>query len=226
MIKGIAFDLEGTVVDVDKAHHQAHLLVAKEAGVLLTFDEALVKLGHFIGGPDEKIMEEIAALAPAPVDIAEFLKKDKQYYEQFLQTIEIKPREGFLDFLKQAKQKGIPVAIGSLTARQYAQPLLDHSGLSALFPSEMIVLREHVKNMKPAPDVFIETAKRLGIDPKDQLVFEDSPRGVQAALAAGSKAIGVPGLDRPETIAALQKAGAIKVFVSWKEIHITDFLEL
>jgi len=61
-IKGIAFDLEGTVIDVEVAHHNAHFATAAEVGVSLTFDNAF-QLPHFIGGPDSKVMEDIWALS-------------------------------------------------------------------------------------------------------------------------------------------------------------------
>ena len=81
MIKGVAFDLEGTVVDVERAHHLGHFAAAKEVGVVLDLDSALEKLPHFIGGPDDKIAEEILALSPQKEQStsAQILARDKYW---------------------------------------------------------------------------------------------------------------------------------------------------
>lgn len=54
-IRGIAFDLKGTVVDVEAAHHNGHLAAAAEFGLTISLEEAYARLPHFIGGPDEKV---------------------------------------------------------------------------------------------------------------------------------------------------------------------------
>jgi len=225
MIKGVAFDLEGTVVDVEKAHHKAHLAAAADVGVNLTFDQALEKIVHFIGGPDDRVAEEIWELSDKHATPEEIFASDKKYYEQFLESLPIAPREEFLKFFQHVQDNGLKASIGSLTGTAQAKVLLEHSGLKKIFPEDMIVLREHVTNLKPAPDVFIETAKRMGITPQEQLVFEDSPRGIQAALAAGSKAIGMPVYHREDTIQALKTAGASFVFLSWKDIDLETILQ-
>ncbi|MFH1246379.1 MAG: HAD family phosphatase [Candidatus Liptonbacteria bacterium] len=224
-IKGVAFDLEGTVVDVEAAHHRAHLAIAKEAGVTLTLDQALKQIPHFIGGPDNKIAEEIWGLGNKRLSAQELLALDKKYYNQFLETMEIAPRPGFLDVLEEIRSRGLAVAIGSLTPTVQAKVLLEHSGLATLFGEKHIVFAEHVANLKPAPDVFLKTTDFMGIRPENQLVFEDSPRGVQAAIAAGSAAvIGMPAYNRPDTIAALEKAGTKKIYLSWEDIDFGTLL--
>lgn len=225
MIKGIAFDLEGTVIDVEEAHHKAHLNVARDAGVLLTLDEAILKIPHFIGGPGKVLMQELYDLSNKSLSPEAMLQRGDEYYEEFLASLTIAPRPGFLDFLETAQRHGLEIAIGSLTPKNQATKLLEHSGLLKLFPMERITLEEHVKNLKPAPDVFLETARRMNISPNEQLVFEDSPRGVQAALTAGSKAIGMPVYKRSETIDALWKAGASKVFLDWKSVNLAELLQ-
>lgn len=223
-IKGIAFDLEGTVVDVEEAHHQGHFAAAEEVGVKLTFDTALELIPHFIGGPDEKIVEEIWGLSDKRLSRAFIAERDKYYYHEFLKKMDIKPRSGFVEFLGKMRVTGLKTSIGSLTGKDEAGVLLRVSGLDKVFPREIMVLREDVKNTKPAPDVFLETAKRMGIDAGEQLVFEDSPNGVKAALAAGSAAVGMPVFNKPEVIERLVQSGAVKIFKNWHEVDITEFL--
>src|SRR3989344_1608196 len=212
-IKGIAFDLEGTVVDVEACHHNGHMRAAREMGVELgSIQNAISTVLHFIGGPDDAIAKDIYKLSDMRLSeeafVGDFLVKDKTYYRELLATADVTPRPGVLKFLEAVRAAGIKTSIGSLTAHEEVQILLDRSGLSRVFSRRETVLREDVKNTKPAPDVFIETARRMGIDPQEQLVFEDSPRGVQAALAAGSQAVGMPVYEESEIAAAIVAAGA------------------
>lgn len=137
----------------------------------------------------------------------------------------IKPRSGFLDFYERVRDMGLKLTIGSLTPEKQAVTLLERSGLATLFGQHNIVLREHVANPKPAPDVFLKTASTMEIDPREQLVFEDSPRGVKAALAAGSKAVGMPVVIRGVTVGALVDAGACRIFFDWREINASALIE-
>ena len=227
LIKGLAFDLEGTLVDVENAHHQGHLLVAREVGVeLKNVEEAIEKIAHFIGGPDEEIVEEIWNLSDKKYSKSFIAERDKHYYQKFLQEEIIEIRPGFLIFLEKAKKLGIKIALGSLTGKQEAEVLLHASGLNNFFFREITVLREDVKNFKPAPEVFLETARRMGIDPKEQVVFEDSPNGIKAALSAGSIAIGMPVYDNILVSERLSEAGAFKVFKTWSEINLSELLNL
>lgn len=228
-IKGIAFDLEGTIVDVEPAHHGGHIAAAAEFGLIITLEDAYSKLGHFIGGPDEKVCEDIWNLLDAEtrkrITINNILERDKFHYERLLAEMPIEPRPGFLNFYRAAQEIGLKLTIGSAVPEKYAITLLSRSGLADLFGSSRIVLLEHVTHPKPAPDVFLKTAEIMGINPKEQLVFEDSPRGVKAALAAGSKAIGMPVVIRGSTIAALVDADAIRIFFDWREINLPALLK-
>ncbi|MEK7539702.1 MAG: HAD family phosphatase [Patescibacteria group bacterium] len=227
-IRGIAFDLEGTLVNVEPAHHRAHLQIARELGLKLTLEQCLRGdvLPHFIGGPDEVIYQEMLELAgnPSGVTAAELLARKKTLYRENLRWATFQTRPGWNMVLVKALIQRLEVSIGSLTAKEEAQVLLNRSGLSKLFPRRHIILREDVTNPKPTPDVFLKTAERMGISPSAQLVFEDSPRGVQAALAAGSVAVGVPVYDRPEVHNALLQAGAFRTYRSWGEVALLELL--
>lgn len=221
VVKGIAFDFEGTTVSVEPVHHEAHLQSAREAGVYLTLDEAITKLPHFIGGPDLAVAEEIWNLSSGKHSV-EYIYDLKRYiYEKLLTTAEIHPRPGFLDFLFRVKELGLPTTIGSSTPRERAMVLLERSGILALFPEDMIILKEDVHNEKPYPDVYLETAKRMGIIPENQLIFDDSPRGIRAAVAAGSRTIGMPVYR--EVVPSLINAGAERVYLNWQDINTIDF---
>lgn len=227
-IESIAFDLEGTVIDVESAHHQAHILAAADIGLTLLWEDCFKLFPHFIGGPDEEVSKEISRLAFQQgiiIDINYLLKQKRFHYSRLLSKLKIKPREGFIDFFQTVKAKGIKCTIGSLTDEGQAKILLERSGLGKLFGKENIVLREDVQKVKPAPDVWIETAKRAGVSPENQLIFEDSPRGIEGAVKIGAYCIGMPIIQRPEVIKALIRAGAKRIFMHWNEINANNLID-
>jgi len=224
MIKGIAFDLEGTVIDLETFHHQAHLEVFKKVGLDISVEEAIKKIDHFIGGPDKEIMEDVHKIGYNCMNVDEMLKLDKNFYISQLEKAQIFPRKGFLEFLTLIRGLGLSYSIGSLTQTKEAIFILEKSGLYNFFPKERIVLREDVKNAKPFPDVYLETAKRMGIKPEEQLVFEDSHNGVGAAISAGSKAVGMPVYDIPFVLERLKNSGAYPIFLSWEKIDPVKLL--
>ncbi len=223
---GVAFDLEGTVIDVEAAHHRAHLEIAKQLGLNLTLTEALQKIEHFIGGPDDLIMKEILILSGKSDDPQKLWQEDRKLYKRFLSTTATKVRRGFKECLEKFTKYGVAVSVGSATEQDEARYLITNSGLDKLISAENIVYREDVNNLKPAPDVFIETAKRMKVEPACQIVFEDSPRGVAAAVVAGSKmVIGMPVYDLSSTRSALHEAGAWRIFGSWKEVDVDAIIQ-
>ena len=224
-ILAIAFDLEGPIIDVEMAHHQGHILTASDVGVNLNVEECFQKIPHFIGGPDEEIAKEIAALSPINPDYKFVFDLDKQYYNKLIAAIKIEPRPGFLEAYKSLKALGLKTSIGSACPSSQANILLNRSGLNKLFVPNTIVLREDVQNTKPAPDVWLETAKRTGVPPENQLIFEDSPKGIMGGVSVGAICVGMPIYNRLDTINALIQAGAKRIFIDWREINISALIK-
>ncbi len=148
----------------------------------------------------------------------ELLELDRKLYREMLKEIEIEPRPGFLRFARELNAFEFGVMFGSLTPIEEATVLIERSGLARIFPREKFVLAENVRSLKPSPDVYLATAAKMGISPSEQLVFEDSPNGIRAAIAAGSRAIGMPVYWLPETVSELVKTGAEAVLKHWGQI--------
>ncbi|OGK16417.1 hypothetical protein A2774_03095 [Candidatus Roizmanbacteria bacterium RIFCSPHIGHO2_01_FULL_39_12c] len=227
-IRGLAFDLEGTIINLEPVHHHAHLSIAKSVGLVLPELDQIGKivtlLPHFIGGPREAIAQEIFELSNKKVSVADLVAADLAAYNQLLQDwTDFRPRDGFSDFLDEVfRQKDLTVAIGSLTPRGEARTVLKKSGLLDLINPNRIILREDVDKLKPHPDVFLTTAERMKIHPSEQLVFEDSPKGIAAAVAAGSLAIGMPIYDNEIVWKQLRDAGALTIFKNWNGVSLQN----
>jgi putative hydrolase of the HAD superfamily len=104
---------------------------------------------------------------------------------------------GVADRLAEAAARGMPAAVASSSSSAWVKPWLERHGLASRFAA--VCTRDDVKAVKPAPDLFLLASSRLGVPPRDCLVFEDSPNGLKAAhAAAGMWAVAVPNaLTRP-----------------------------
>ena len=107
--------------------------------------------------------------------------------------LEVKP--GARELMELLQNKSIPMAIGSSNIKRNVEMYLEETALSPYI--DTIVTADLVERAKPAPDIFLKAAKNLGLAPRQCLVFEDSPVGVEAAYTAGCNVIVVPDLIAP-----------------------------
>lgn len=236
-IEGVTFDAEGVLFEFEKeGHHVAHRLAAKDAGIELSADEAVELIPNLIGGPGKLIAEQtynlVASRGITPKLTAEEIqKRSRQYFEKFFEEIKtgkrkIEPRPGFLETLAELRSTGVKVMVGSSTWQEEFWIYWKKTGLDKIFKPEEVVLADEKNGIrhKPEPDIFLETAKRLGIEPGKQLVVEDSLRGVKAARAAGSPVIGMTVYDVPSAIVPLYNEGALRVFCDWREVNFLSLI--
>lgn len=232
-IKGVAFDMEGPLVDTDRYHFSGFFIVAQKLGIEhmgftedpLSFEKLIPGV---IGGGDLYIFKNLLRMAnqkitPARIDEMRTYKMNN-YNEAFV-TSKLASRTGVKEIVRYVKNVlNLPIAIGSATPREKAKLLFEQSGIGDWFPKENIVLREDVKNSKPDPEVYLETARRMGIKPSEQLVFEDSAIGTEAGVAAGSEVIAMSLYDMPYFHKKLKDLGASKFFTSWSDPELLSYL--
>ncbi len=127
-------------------------------------------------GPSRFTMDEMDRLS---------IEKEKKYQEEFLPYLELLP--GLHNFLEAAYQRGIPMAIGSAAIPFNIDFVLDNLNIRHYFKA--IVSADDVVLSKPYPETFLKAAQLLNVAPTDCLVFEDVPKGAEAAANAGMKAV-------------------------------------
>lgn len=236
-IRGVTFDAEGVLFEFEReGHHAAHRLAAKDAGLELSHEEAVECIPNLCGGPSKLIAQQIHGLITsrgitpklAPEEIQELSRRYfvELFYEIQTGERKIKPRPGFLETLAVLRDAGMNVMVGSSTWQEEFWVYWKKTGLDQVFRPEEIVLADEKSGIrhKPEPDIFLETAKRLGIDPAEQLVVEDSLRGVKAARAAESPVVGMTVYDVPWTIVPLYNEGALRVFCDWREVNFLSLI--
>ncbi|MEJ2434426.1 MAG: HAD family hydrolase [Pseudolabrys sp.] len=200
----LIFDCDGVLVDSELLAHAAIAELMAELGRPMSMQQALAT---FSG---KRLRDALSAAEawldrPVPPDLA------AKAGERLLATLrrELKPVAGG----KQAIA-ALPYArcVASSSTRQRLEVSLDVTGLAPLFGGNVFSADE-VARGKPAPDLFLFAAQRLGAPPAGCIVIEDSPLGVEAALAAGMQAIGFAGASHATDALAerLRQAGAANV---------------
>ena len=187
MIKACLFDLDGVIVDTAKFHYIAWKKLANEMG--FDFSEQ-----------DNERLKGISRMASLDIllEIGKVIKTDQekeilaaQKNENYLSLItEMGPEEilpGAQEFLKECRRKNIKTALGS--ASKNAMTILNRLRITDLF--DAIIDGTNTTMAKPHPEVFLKGAEALNIPPSQCVVFEDAEAGVEAALAAQMKCVGI-----------------------------------
>lgn len=186
--RALIFDFDGLIIDTEALYASTLLQVLAARGV--TTD--LGAIGHLFGstGP-----ENDAAWAAKLEEWA--IVHDSDALDELIRTRagsgfdELPLLPGVVDLLDAAAATGWRTALATGKARWRLDEHLDRLGIGTRF--DVIVTAEEVANGKPAPDIFLEAARRLGVEPERCVVLEDSLPGCRAAHAAGMVAIACPG---------------------------------
>lgn len=200
VVRAVLFDLDGTLVDNMPFHIDAWIESARALGREIT---AATVMRDFAGRRNEEILPALLG-RPVPADELAALADAKEARYRELFAPHVAPVRGTLALLDELAARGVVVGIASAAPKPNRDFVLDRLGLRDRFA--VVVGAEEVARGKPAPDLFLLGAERLGVDPRAVLVFEDAHLGVQAAVAAGMRACGV---TTGEPAAVLTAAGAM-----------------
>jgi beta-phosphoglucomutase len=181
---GFIFDMNGTVIDDMAFHEKAWFdMLNDELNAKMTMAE--VKSHMY--GKNEELFERLFGKEVYSVErVADFsLRKEQRYQQDFYPHLKL--IEGLDRFLKNASEKNISMAIGTAASPFNVNYVLDNIDIRQYFGA--VVTADDVPVSKPNPDVFLRCAELINVRPASCLVFEDSPKGVEAAQRAGMKAV-------------------------------------
>ncbi len=188
------FDWDGVVIDSSRQHELSWERLARETGRSLPAD-------HFkrgFGMKNETIIPELLGWTRDEAEVRRLSLRKEELYRQIMREEGITALPGVREFLGALRRAGVPRVIGSSTHRLNIECVLDLLGMNGLF--DFIVSAEDVSRGKPAPDVFLCAAEKIGVAPARCVVFEDAPVGIAAARAAGMKVVGVAGTHPRDTL--------------------------
>jgi len=192
-IKGFIFDLDGVLTDTAEFHYLAWQKLADEEKI--PFDR---KANEPLRGVSRRksLMLIVGDRTYSEAQLQEMMERKNRYYVDSITTITPKNLlAGGLDFLKELRQAGIKIAIGS--ASKNARSVIEKLHLSDYVDS--IADGNSVQHPKPAPDLFLFAANLLGLKPAQCVVVEDAAVGIEAAIAGGMWAVGIGPVDRFKT---------------------------
>jgi beta-phosphoglucomutase len=207
---GVIFDMDGVLVLSEQAHWQSWCAAAKTRGVQIDYKVFLSCFG--------RINSDCIAImfgGDIPPEESERIanEKERSFRDILRQNVPLAP--GTVELLKGLRERGIGLAVGSSGPRENVELILGSGKIRQYF--DAVVHGGEVTRGKPAPDVFLLAAERLGIPARDCAVIEDAPAGIRAAVVAEMTPIGVTTTHDSRD---LQEAGAIAVFADLQSIPV------
>jgi beta-phosphoglucomutase family hydrolase len=181
-IKGLIFDCDGTLADTMPLHWRAWHIITQRYGLHFPEDR-FYSLG---GVPARDILKLLAQEQGRSLDHITAAHEKEEAYLTTLSQIE--PIHVVVEIAK-ANHGKIPMAVASGGTEKIISLVLDRLKMRHLF--DVVVTSEMVKNQKPAPDIFLEAARRIGVEPKFCRAYEDTDLGMQAIRSAGMEAVDV-----------------------------------
>ena len=211
MTKAVIFDRDGVLIDSEYTNVKSADLAFGEMGIELTEHEKELIVGRHPADYSIPLMKKY------DFNYEEFREIQREKYIQILESTPV--FEQTVNFAKQIHRRGIPVAICTSSNRTLTDNILEDIGIKNLFST--IVTKEDYSKRKPDPEPYLTTAVKLGIDPKDCLVIEDSEIGLKSALNAGMKCIVIYN----EYTKNHDFKGALKVVGTASELNLEEILD-
>ena len=192
-IKAVLFDMDGLMVDTESLATEAFIHSAKKQGYDMTKEETLMVLG-FTTKSIYEFWENY--FKNSDVSGKQLVDDHYKYIENVLFTKGPKKMPYIEELLKYLKENNYKIAVASSSNMNHIINNMEKTGLKKYI--DEFASGAEVKNGKPAPDVFLLAAERLGVKSEECLVLEDSKAGVLAGSSAGAKVIMVPDMFKPD----------------------------
>jgi len=178
------FDMDGVLVDSEPFHVE----IEKQQFLLNRLPISEEEHHGYMGVASDVMWKEIAKRHSLNISVEEITEQNRiESIRFFTELKEIPVMPGLPELLERLKQKNYPMAVASSSFPEIIELILHRTGLRNYF--QVVVSSQEAGKSKPEPDVFLLAAEKLGIDPKNCLVIEDSKNGIKAAKAAGMRCV-------------------------------------
>jgi HAD superfamily hydrolase (TIGR01509 family) len=213
LYRALLFDLDGTLAETDSLHLPTWVDVLSPYGVEV--DEEFYR-ESISGRSTSKIVEDLLPDLPAEEGRKLADAKEASFRER---ARELEPLPGLLDFMEEAKNRGLSLALVTNAPEENVEAILLALELGEFF--DKVVLSDEVGPVKPDPAPYRAALDKLGVAPEEALAFEDSPSGIASAVGAGIPTVGIASTQAPET---LLQAGAFTVARDFTDPELRGFL--
>jgi beta-phosphoglucomutase len=203
IIRAVIFDMDGVLVDSEPLINAAAIAMFREKGLIVQPDDFL----PFVGAGEDRYIGGVAEHHGFPLDVPAAKKRTYEIYLDLVPT-RLEAFPGVLDLIHNCREAGLLIAVASSADLIKVRANLEKIGLPIPFWNA-VVTGEAVLHKKPAPDIFLSAAGKLGITPPEcvVMVMEDAVNGVQAAHAAGMRCVAVATTFHPDR---LQEADVVR----------------
>ena len=213
MYRALLFDLDGTLAETDSLHLLTWVDVLRPHGIEV--DEAFYKENISGRSTGEIVRELLPDLSyEEGRDLGE--AKEASFRER---AGELEPLPGLLDFLEEARERGLKTALVTNAPEENVETILLALGLGEFF--DEVVLSDEVGPVKPDPAPYRAALGKLGVSLEEAIAFEDSTSGISSAVGAGVPTVGIASTQDPQT---LRRAGAFMVARDFTDPELHEFL--
>lgn len=213
--RAFIFDMDGTLVDNMRFHTEAWRTLIEENG--FEFDERKF-LVETAGQTNREIIPSVFGTVSNERLNELALRKEELYREVYVHHR--KPVEGLVDFLETAGGLGIKMAVATAASPPNMAFILDGLSLRKYFGA--ITTAADVRRGKPDPEIFLLSADRLGVEPRNSIVFEDAFFGFEAAKRAGMKAIGITTVNSHDEI--MKSEGVVEAHADFSDLDPSEIV--
>jgi beta-phosphoglucomutase len=196
--KAFLFDLNGTMVDDMRFHLEVwHAILNQDLKARLTLEE----VRSHMYGKNHELLERVFGNGKFTREESDKISRAKEDRYQDLYRPHMKLLPGLQELLQKAAERRVKMAIGSAAIPYNIDFVLDTLNIRHFF--QAIVSADDVLNSKPDPETYLRAAEQLSVSPSECLVFEDAPKGVEAAQRAGMPAIAITTMHSPDEFSYL-----------------------
>jgi HAD superfamily hydrolase (TIGR01509 family) len=206
--------MDGVIIDSEPIHFDIDVKTMSFLGVAITQHE----LERYVGMTNPEMWAILKQEFNLPQSVSEIIDYQLSAKIEMLRTIEIEPIDGIYELILELKKGNILLGLASSSPIKFINEVLIKFNLLHYF--DCVVSGEEVAKGKPAPDVYLETARQLGVTPDKCIVLEDSKNGVASAKAAEMKCIGF--INQNSGNQDLSKADSLVRTI--RDIEVADLL--
>lgn len=192
VIRGVIFDLDGTLLDTEKLYRRFWVEAARQMGYPMT-DEHALAIRSMAPRYAEPLLKKIVC---PEFDYYGVRALRRELMGAYTDKYGVDAKPGLIQTLEGVKSKGLRIGLATATPEERARQYLRQVGAEAYF--DVITSATMVKHGKPAPDVYLLAAERLGITPQEAMAVEDAPTGIRSAHDAGLHAVMIPDQTEPD----------------------------
>ena len=183
MLKALVFDMDGVIIDSEPLQAEIAVHVLKKLGG----NPQPREFYEFIGVRNEEMWTILKERHNIKESVKEILEIHQDYKKKRFSEADVETVEGIPELIKEAKSRGLRIALATSSPRFLAEHILKKFDLYKYF--NVLVTADHITHSKPDPEIYIKAAQFLGVKPEECIAIEDAHFGVKAAKAAGMKCI-------------------------------------